>query len=116
LISVTWGARWRHEVALEETRYDETLSNLDDHFCRDTVLVDVSGVTPLMYATTFAVECEGDVIELTPVKHAYDPAAKQIRLAAANFQAHATSVKSMNMRYDRHAQAIVNWRQNKGRG
>ena len=82
----------------------------------DTVLVDVSGVTPLMYATTFAVECEGDSIELAPAKHAYDPAAKQIRLAAANFQAHATSVKSMNMRYDRDAQAIVNWRQNKGRG
>jgi hypothetical protein len=34
----------------------------------------------------------------------------------ANFQAHASSVKSLSLHYDREQKAIVNWRYGKGGG
>jgi pullulanase/glycogen debranching enzyme len=82
----------------------------------DLVVIRVPDAPPQSVATVIAVECEGESLRLAPFKHAYDAAKKQIRLAAANFQAHAQSVKSMSLYYDREQKAIANWRYDKGRG
>jgi alpha-L-fucosidase len=80
----------------------------------DTIVITVPSVPPQKVATAIAVECEGDKLALAPFKHGYDAAKKQIHLAAANFQAYASSVKALSLYYDGEQQAIVNWRCGKG--
>jgi alpha-L-fucosidase len=80
----------------------------------DTIVITVPSAPPQKVATAIAVECEGDKLELTAFKHTYDSAKKQIHLAAANFQAYASSVKALSLYYDGEQQSIVNWRCGKG--
>lgn len=87
-----------------------------DAYGNDTVVIRVPLAPPPQVATVIAVECEGDSLELKPFKTAYDAGRKEIFLAAANFQAHASSVKTLSLYYDRDAKAIVNWRNNRGGG
>ena len=58
----------------------------------------------------------GESLELAPFRHAYDPVKKQIHLHAANFQAHASSVKDLSLYYDAEQKPIVNWRRGKDGG
>ncbi|MCH7226211.1 alpha-L-fucosidase [Haloferula sp. A504] len=81
-----------------------------------TIIIDVSGVTAHPVATVIRLETDGDEIRLDPFRHAYDPESKRISLAPANFQAFASNIKSLNLSYDPEADAIVNWRYNKGSG
>ncbi len=87
-----------------------------DAFGNDTVVIRVPLAPPPQVATVIAVACEGDSLELKPFKTAYDAGKKGIFLAAANFQAYASSVKTLSLYYDRDAKAIVNWRNNRGGG
>jgi hypothetical protein len=66
--------------------------------------------------TVIAVEGEGDQLTLAPYRHAYDPATKRIFLAAANFQAYASTIKGFTLSYDPEKKAVVDWRYNKGLG
>ena len=93
-----------------------TYTRSKDSNGNDVVAIDVPNVPLQKVATVIAVECEGGSLVLAPFKHAYDASKKQIYLAAANFQAHAQSVKSLTLYYDREQKAMVNWRYDKGHG
>lgn len=82
----------------------------------DTIVIDVPGQPPQKTMTVIAVEGEGDRLQLAPFRHAYDPAKKELFLAAANFQAYAGTIKGFTLSYDPEKKAIVDWRYNKGMG
>ena len=81
-----------------------------------TLVIDASKVTPHEIATVIKIETADSSIQLAPFKHAYDADAQTISLEAANFQAFATTVKSLNLIYDREQKTVSNWRYNKGNG
>ena len=100
----------------KEKRSPLTHRTSQDANGNDLIVIDVSGFSPQEVATVIRVECKGDTIELAPAKTVYDPAQKQITLDPVNLQAYASSVKSMNLHYDKQQRAVCNWRYNRGQG
>ena len=103
----------RITLLADPTRKPLSYQRSKDANGNDLVVVSVPGNPPSTVATVIAVECEGDLLKLSPFKHGYNPVKKQIYLDAANFQAYASNVKALSLYYDGEQKAIVNWRHGK---